>query len=217
MSPSSRRCEDAVVLTAVATFTLAATLIVLLPGPDTLVVMRNLIQGGRATAALTVAGVLSGLTVWVVAASLGLSALLQASRDGYTALRILGAIYLIWLGLQSWRSRTMAQPTTIARAPRRIVGTGYGAGLITDLLNPKVGVFFVTFLPGFVPHGHAIGSTSLIFGCIFVVETAAYFAVLLTLAGRVTGWITRPDIRRRMDRATAVVLIGFGIRLAVEN
>jgi threonine/homoserine/homoserine lactone efflux protein len=212
------RCEDAVVLTAVATFTLAATLIVLLPGPDTLVVMRNLIRGGRGTAALTVAGVLSGLTVWVVAASLGLSALLQASRDGYTALRILGAIYLIWLGLQSWRSRTMAQPTaTTTRAPRRIVGTGYGAGLITDLLNPKVGVFFVTFLPGFVPHGHAIGSTSLIFGAIFVVETAAYFAVLLTLAGRVTRWMTRPDIRRRMDRATAVVLIGFGIRLAVEN
>jgi threonine/homoserine/homoserine lactone efflux protein len=205
------------VLTAVATFTLAATLIVLLPGPDTLVVMRNLIQGGRSTAALTVAGVLTGLTVWVVTASLGLSALLEASRDGYTALRIAGAIYLIWLGTQSWRSRTVTEPSAVVRPPRRIVGSGYGAGLITDLLNPKVGVFFVTFLPGFVPHGRAVGSTSLIFGSIFLVLTAMYFGVLLALAGRVTAWMTRPVIRRRLDRATSVVLIGFGIRLAVEN
>jgi threonine/homoserine/homoserine lactone efflux protein len=203
-------------VTAVATFTLAATLIVLLPGPDTLVVMRNLVQGGRGTATLTVAGVLTGLSVWVVTASLGLSGLLEASRTGYTVLRIIGAAYLMWIGVQSLRSRTIsaaADPVT----PRRIIGTGYGAGLVTDLLNPKVGVFFVSFLPGFVPDGHPIGSTSLIFGVIFVVLTGAYFAVLLVLAGRVTRWLARPVIRRRLDRATGAVLIGFGLRLAIEK
>ena len=77
-------------------------------------------------------------------------------------------------------------------------------------------MFFVTFLPGFIPRGHDVGLTSLLFGAIFVVETAAYFAVLL-LAGRVTVWLDRPTIRRRLDRATGVVLIAFGLRFAVES
>jgi threonine/homoserine/homoserine lactone efflux protein len=227
---------------AVLTFTLAATLIVLLPGPDTLVVVRNLIRGGRRTAALTVAGVLSGLSVWVLAAALGLSALLRASHDGYLALRIVGAVYLSWLGIQSLRNRTPARDlgaeaddlsagvgstgtdratagglSSTARRPRRLIGAGYGAGLATDLLNPKVGVFFVTFLPGFVPHGHAVGTTSLLFGAIFVIETALYFAILLLLASRITRWMHNARIRRRLDRATGVVLIGFGVRLIAER
>jgi threonine/homoserine/homoserine lactone efflux protein len=209
------------VFAAVAAFTLAAALIVLLPGPDTLVVLRNLVRDGRRTAALTVVGVLSGLSVWVVTAALGLSAVLRASHDAYTAVRMLGAAYLLWLGVQSLRSRTAptdAGPAATAPPPRPrgLLGTGYGAGLATDLLNPKVGVFFMSFLPGFVPHGHDVGRTSLVFGSIFVVETAIYFALLLALAGRITGWLTNPGIRRRLDRATGVVLVGFGLRLATE-
>ena len=203
-------------ITAVLTFTLAATLIVLLPGPDTLVVLRNLVRGGRRTAARTVIGVLCGLVVWVVAASLGLAALLRTSETAYTGLRWAGAVYLLWLGVASLRSRSLA-PAVDGPGPGRRIGTGFTAGLATDLLNPKVGVFFVTFLPGFIPRGHSVGLTSLAFGAIFVVETAAYFALLLLLAGRVTRWLDQPVIRRRLDRATGGVLIGFGIRLAVEN
>jgi RhtB (resistance to homoserine/threonine) family protein len=205
-------------LTALVTFTLAATLIVLLPGPDTLVVVRNLIRGGRRTAVLTVLGVLSGLAIWVVTAALGLAALLRASRDGYTALRLVGAVYLIWLGVNSFRSRAAAHADELAAtSPRKLLGVGYRAGLATDLLNPKVGVFFVTFLPGFVPRGHPVGSTSLVFGAIFVIETAAYFALLLMLASRITRWMSQPATRRRLDRATGLVLIGFGVRLAAEG
>ena len=213
-------------VTALVTFACAAALIVLLPGPDTLVVVRNLIRGGRRSAALTVIGVLSGLTVWVVAAALGLAALLRASHDGYTALRLVGAVYLIWLGVNSLRIRYRRSnlgpggtdsPVQIPDPPRRIVGTGYRAGLATDLLNPKVGVFFVSFLPGFVPAGHAVGPTSLVFGAIFVVETAMYFALLLALAARVTKWMSEPRVRRRLDRATGLVLIGFGLRIAAER
>jgi RhtB (resistance to homoserine/threonine) family protein len=204
--------------TALVTFTLAATLIVLLPGPDTLVVVRNLIRGGRRTATLTVLGVLSGLAIWVVTAALGLAALLRASRDGYTTLRLVGAVYLIWLGVNSFRTRATAHAAEIAAAtPPKLLGVGYRAGLATDLLNPKVGVFFVTFLPGFVPRGHPVGSTSLLFGAIFVIETAAYFALLLMLASRITRWMSQPAIRRRLDRATGLVLIGFGVRLAAER
>jgi threonine/homoserine/homoserine lactone efflux protein len=217
--------HDSTMLTALVTFAFAAGLIVLLPGPDTLVVVRNLIRGGRRSAALTVIGVLSGLAVWVTAAALGLAALLRASRDGYTTLRVVGAIYLIWLGVNSLRTRAAARGAATSKGnelqlpepPRRLVGTGYRAGLATDLLNPKVGVFFVSFLPGFVPAGHAVGSTSLIFGAIFVVETAMYFALLLALAARVTKWMSEPRVRRRLDRVTGLVLIGFGLRIASER
>lgn len=206
-------------LAASVTFALAAALIVLLPGPDTLVVLRNLIRSGRRTAARTVVGVLSGLTVWVATAAFGLAALLHASEDAYTALRIVGAGYLLWLGIQTLRTRRTPELLTIdaARPRRRWLGSGYSAGLATDLLNPKVGVFFVTFLPGFVPSGVPVGRASLAFGGIFVVETALYFALLLFLAGRITGWMRDAKIRRRLDWATGTVLIGFGVRLAVEQ
>jgi threonine/homoserine/homoserine lactone efflux protein len=186
-------------------------LIILLPGPDTLVVVRNLVRGGRRTGLRAVLGVLSGLTVWVVTAALGLSAVLRASHDAYLGLRIGGAIYLIYIGVRSLWTRG---ETAVSR--RRLVGTGYTAGLLTDLLNPKVGVFFVTFLPGFVPHGYSVGWTSLLFGVIFVVLTAIYFGILLIASEPVMRWMATAQIRRRMDRGTAVVLIGFGVRLALE-
>src|SRR5579863_3569938 len=197
-------------LVSLATFLVAATLIILLPGPDTLVVIRNLVRGGRRVAARTVLGVLSGLTVWVITATLGLSAVLGASHDAYLGLRIVGAAYLTYLGIRSLRSRGETPASS-----RRLLGSGYTAGVLTDLLNPKVGVFFVTFLPGFVPHGYPVGWTSLLFGAIFVVLTAAYFGALLMASGPVTRWIATARIRRRMDRCTGVVLIGFGLRLAL--
>jgi threonine/homoserine/homoserine lactone efflux protein len=206
-------------LTALLSFGVAATLLVLLPGPDTLVVLRTLLRDGRRRAALCVGGVLSGLMIWVAAAALGLSALLRASHDGYLALRIAGAVYLVWLGVQSFRTRSAGRQQAAADPGKRrsVLGTGFGAGLATDLLNPKVGVFFVTFLPGFIPHGQPVGPTSLLLGAVFVVETAAYFAVLLLLAGKVTSWMNDPRIRRRLDRATGTVLVAFGVRLAVES
>ena len=198
-------------LASLATFAVAATLVVLLPGPDTLVVVRNLVKGGRRVALRTVLGVLSGLTVWVVTAVLGVSAVLRASHDAYVGLRVVGAAYLVYLGVRSLRSRDGE-----GAASRRLLSTGYTAGLLTDLLNPKVGVFFVTFLPGFVPHGYSLAWTSLVFGAIFVFLTGAYFAILLTASRPVTRWMANSRVRRRMDRCTGLVLIGFGLRLALE-
>ncbi len=202
-------------LLSLGAFTLAAVLIVLLPGPDTLVVLRNLLRGGRGTAVRTVFGVLSGLSVWVITAALGLSAVLRASNDAYLALRVAGAVYLLWLGISSLRSRGQAAPERPARR-RSLVGQGYSAGLATDLLNPKVGVFFVTFLPGFVPAGYSVGWMSVLLGAIFVALTGLYFAVFVLASARITHWMSTSHIRRRMDRLTGLVLIGFGVKLATE-
>ena len=207
-------------LLSLGAFAVAATLIVLLPGPDTLVVLRNLVRSGRSGAVRTVLGVLTGLTVWVVTAALGLSAVLRASHQAYLALRIAGALYLLWLGIQSLRARNAALDGldgTNAPSRRSLVGTGYPAGLATNLLNPKVGVFFVTFLPGFVPAGFSVGWVSLLLGAIFVVLTVGYFALLIAASGPITRLLSTGRIRRRIERATGLVLIGFGLRLGLES
>ncbi len=192
----------------------AATLIVLLPGPDTLVVVRSILRGGRRQGTLTALGNLTGLTVWVAAAALGIAALLHASQIGYDVLRGVGACYLIYLGITAFLSRGATQEQPQGRAG--VLGTGYRAGVLTNLLNPKVGVFFVTFLPGFIPHGSSAGLMTAVFGAIFVALTALYWVLLLAVSGKVTSWMNEPRIRRRLDVATSAVLIGFGIRLATE-
>ncbi|MGF7235853.1 MAG: LysE family translocator [Frankia sp.] len=229
------------VITAVVTFALASALIVVLPGPDTMVVMRGILLRGRRGAVRTVAGVLTGLVVWVTAAVIGLSALLRASHAGYTALRLVGAVYLVTLGVRALLSRYLpdmsdpqARPVDGPGGPEGpkepeepaassgsarggVLGTGYFAGLTTDLLNPKVGVFFVTFLPGFVPHGAPVGPTSALLGAIFLIETLAYFAILLLLVDRIASLMSSPTARRRLDRMTGVILVTFGLRLATEG
>jgi threonine/homoserine/homoserine lactone efflux protein len=150
-----------------------------------------------------------------------LSAVLRASHTGYDVLRIVGAAYLLWIGIQSLRSRTsLTGGVADTSEPRRygpLLGSGYASGLLTDLLNPKVGVFFISFLPGFVPHGQSVGRFTLLLGAIFVLETALYFVMLLGVADRVVAWVNDVRTRRRLDRAAGLVFIGFGLRLATER
>lgn len=213
-------------LIAVLGFLGASSLIILLPGPDTLVVLRSLLRCGQREARRTVLGVLTGLTVWAAGAVIGLSALLRASHDGYTALRIVGGVYLCVLGVQSFRSRgasaeldvvNVTSEDSIQKRRRGIIGTGYLAGVTTDLLNPKVGVFFVTFLPAFLPHGAPVALTTAVFGATFVVETGIYLILLLVFADRLMASMRRPRVRQVMDRGTGAVLLGFGLRLAIES
>jgi threonine/homoserine/homoserine lactone efflux protein len=205
--------------TALLGFAAASVLIVLLPGPDTLVVVRNLLRGGRRRAAMTVLGVLSGLVMWVTAASLGLAAVLRASHTGYDVLRYVGGAYLVFVGIQSLRARAALTGGEVHEVRRfgPLLGSGFFSGLATDLLNPKVGVFFVTFLPAFVPRGADVGTTTLVLGAVFVAETLLYFIALIGVADRVVSWMTDARTRRRLDRGAGLVFIGFGLRLATEN
>jgi len=200
---------------ALLTFLAAATLVIVAPGPDTLLVTRNVFRRGRRGGLVTGAGTITGLALWSVAAALGLSALLAASEVGYNVVRVAGGLYLIWLGVQSLRSHgaVAAAPT---EAPAMPMHRAYLSGLLSNLLNPKIGVFFVTFLPGFVPIGAPIGTTAALLGAVFVLETALWLVVLVWLVGRGTGWLSRRGVRRRLDRITGVVLIGFGIRVAAD-
>lgn len=210
-------------LKALITFALASTLVTLLPGPDFMLVLRNAFRGGRRIGWCTAAGTTTGLALWAVAASLGLSSLVAASRVGYDALRLIGAAYLIWLGVTTLRSR---QPTVIdgtedqrpPEPPARPAGAlrAYLNGVISDLCNPKVGVFFVAFLPAFIPPHGSVSEFSLLFGLWNAVEVGAYFAVVVWLVSRGTTWLHHRRFRRRLEQVTGAVLIGFGIRLATE-
>ena len=204
-------------LAAIGPFALAAAVIVLLPGPDTLVIVRNIVRGGRRLGVATVLGIQTGLVIWITAAICSLAALLRASEVAYTALRIVGAVYLVWLGVQSWRTRggSFDVVATPARTGRR--HSGYLAGLLSNLFNPKVGVFFVTFLPAFVPAGAAVTPTLLLFGVVFVALNLAYQLPLVLLATKVTDLFSRERVRRRLDIVAGTVLIGFGLRLATES
>src|SRR5215471_13469413 len=143
-------------MSAVVTFVPAAALLVIAPGPDSLLVLRNSARGGRRAGLATAAGTVTGLLVWAAAAALGLAALLRASQIGYLVVRWAGAAYLVFLGSQLiWRSRRsrgaeeQPGPVRAAASRRRLAGFLTGAG--TNLLNPKVGIFFISFLPVFIP------------------------------------------------------------------
>jgi threonine/homoserine/homoserine lactone efflux protein len=200
---------------ALLTFLAAAALIIVAPGPDTLLVTRNVFRRGRRGGLVTGAGTITGLALWSVAAALGLSALLAASEVGYNVVRVAGGLYLIWLGAASLRSHG-AVPAAPREAPAMPMHRAYLSGVLSNLLNPKIGVFFVTFLPGFVPIGAPVGTTAALLGAVFVLETALWLVVLVWLVGRGTGWLSRQGVRRRLDRVTGVVLIGFGIRVAAD-
>lgn len=199
-------------VTSLLTFAGAGALVVLIPGPDTLVMLRSVVVHGRRTATLTALGILTGLSIWATAAAIGLTAVLRASDDGYLALRIAGAAYLLYAGGQALRKRTAAVSPQLS-----LVGKGFRAGLTTDLLNPKVGVFFITFLPAFIPRGAPAAAATLGMGAVFVAETAIYFGIMVLFVERLTRWLRSERFRRRLNRATGMVLIGFGIRLAVEG
>jgi threonine/homoserine/homoserine lactone efflux protein len=203
------------VLVALGSFTLAAGLLVLLPGPDTMVIVRSIVRGGRRRGLATVLGIQTGLLLWITAAVLGLAALLRASEVAYTVLRVVGAVYLVWLGVQSLRARGMRpdeRPT--GRSP--LGGTGYWAGLLSNVLNPKVGVFFVTFLPQFIPHHAPVTAYTLLLGALYIAGTAAWFALLVRLAARLGQWLRRPATQRWMQRVTGVALLGFAVGMVTE-
>lgn len=209
-------------LHAVWTFVPSAALLVLAPGPDTLLVLRNSARGGRQAGLVTAAGTVTGLLVWAVAAALGLAALVRASEIGYTIVRYCGAAYLIFLGSQLlWRSgRAHAgekEASPGAQPAHRQKATDYLTGVGTNLFNPKIGVFFISFLPVFIPRGAPVAPASLLLGGIFLAEGIMWLIAIVLLGGRLSAIVSRPSIRRRTERLTGLVMVGFGVRLATAQ
>ncbi|MGH2858789.1 MAG: LysE family translocator [Solirubrobacteraceae bacterium] len=199
-----------------------AAIIIVVPGPDTAVVTKNVLLHGRRTALATSLGVACGIAVWTIAAAVGVASLLRASEVAFTTLKIAGALYLAWLGLQALRaSRRIpdsgAQPTPATGRHEFTLRGGFRQGLLSDLANPKIGVFFTGLLPQFVDPGQRVLVPFLGLGAVFVAMTVAWLTLYCLVTARAAGALQRPRIRAWMDRITGVVLIAIGLRLATER
>jgi threonine/homoserine/homoserine lactone efflux protein len=193
--------------------------LVLLPGPDTAVVTKNALVHGRDAALGSAVGTNVGVSIWTLATALGVAAVLRSSATVYDALKLLGALYLVWIGIRTLRdSRRGRADGTQAGGARTMDGRGgFRQGLITDLANPKVGIFFTSLLPQFVsPHGSAL-LQMLILGGIYTAFSLAWMSAYALAAVRLAHLLSRPRVKAMIDRCSGLVLVGVGIRLAIEH
>ncbi|WP_433247228.1 LysE family translocator [Streptosporangium sp. CA-135522] len=200
------------------TFAVTALVMIMIPGPDQALITRNALAFGRTAGLLTMFGGLLGLTVHATAAAVGLSALLLTSATAFTTLKIVGVVYLLWLGIQALLSsrRTAAAPQVVLqerRSPLQHIRNGF----LSNTLNPKVALFFVTFLPQFLPaHGNPLHQAMLL-SAIFAGLYLVWFSFYNVLVDRIGALLRTPRIRARVERATGLLLVGFAIRLAVQQ
>ena len=220
-------------LAHVLAFAGAALLLAMAPGPATATLLRQTIRHGRRRGAATVAGIESGVLFWAVAASAGLSALLAASGIAYDVIRVVGAIVLISLGAQAlFRSRREQENTQLREQQTTqldgavtptpsMAGHGgwsaYRAGLVTNLANPKAGVFAISFLPQFIPHGYPVLPTGLLLAAVWVVCDGAWYLTLTVIVHGARRMFSRGVVRQRLEALSGVALVGFGVRLALES
>ena len=197
-------------------FLAAATLLTVTPGVDTAMVLRSAASEGPRAGVLAGVGISVGMMLWALAVSLGLGALLQASQLAYTVLKWAGAAYLVWVGL-----KLLVKPrSSFAADDGRPAASGRAAfarGLLTNLLNPKIGVFYVTFLPQFIPHGANVGAYAFFLAAVHVALTAIWFAMLILATVPLGALLRRAAFVRNLDRLTGSIFIAFGVRLAVSK
>lgn len=205
---------------ATLAFTLAALLMTLTPGLDTALVLRTAAVEGPKRGMQAGAGICIGVLAWGVMAAVGLGAVLAVSQFAYETLRIIGAAWLIWMGISMIRgARTggaALDATATAAAPRARGQGWFMRGLLTNLLNPKVGVFYVTFLPQFIPAGGDVLTWSLAFAGIHAVEGLLWFLAITLATRRLASVLRRGAVVAWLDRVTGGVLVLFGLKLAVD-
>lgn len=194
--------------------------IALLPGPDTAVVTKNALIHGRGAALGSAIGVNVGLSVWTVATALGVASLLKASGTVYTTLKLLGALYLIWIGARAlWDSRRAAGGSPRVARPARTIDRrgGFNQGVISNLANPKVAIFFTSLLPQFVSPGGSALAQMLLLGAAFIAINVAWMCGYALAAVRMSDVLSRARVKAAIDRISGIVLIGVGIRLATQR
>lgn len=197
-------------------------LVIATPGPDTALTIRNTLLGGRRGGVFTALSVASGQAIWALATSVGIVALLVASEPLFVAVKLAGASYLIILGVQALFQalRPSAGATATARsvAPRRLAPSlAFRQGVISDLGNPKMAVFFTSLLPQFVPDSGATVSSLAELGLVFCALTFIWLALYAGAVARAGDVLRRRRIRRAIEGVTGAVLVALGLRIAAEH
>jgi threonine/homoserine/homoserine lactone efflux protein len=206
-------------------FLSGSILVTIVPGADMALITRQVFVGGTALAQRTIFGNLTGLVVHATALAVGLSALLVASAEAYTVVKLAGAAYLVYLGVQALRSARRASEgdgaagATGVQLPSRVpsMRTAYLQGLISTVLNPKPALLFLTFLPQFVDESRAVLPQIAFLAAVHIVVGLIWLTIYAHLVHRAHRTLTRADVRRWLEGATGVVLIALGLRVAFER
>ncbi len=207
-----------VALTALLAFTAAAALLTITPGPDNALVLRTAAAEGPRPALGAALGISLGCLAWALLTALGLSALLAASELAYTVLKWIGAAYLFWLGAKLILAPRKSFDTGEAsRGQARTAAAWLVRGLLTNLLNPKVGVFYVSFLPQFIPHGAPVAAWTTALGVVHAGVGLAWFLCMIAATRPIAAVLKRAAVIRWLDRLTGGVFLAFGLRLALER
>jgi RhtB (resistance to homoserine/threonine) family protein len=199
----------------VLAFAGVVAVIVVLPGPDMALVLQNGLARGRRAAVETALGINAGLLVWAVAATLGIAALLHASAPAFTALKLAGAAYLVWLGARALRDAWRGAGEAAAYAPRK--SSPFRQGLLSNLLNPKIALVFTTLIPQFVDPERSGLAQTLVLAAIFIAMGLAWLTSYALLVARIGALLRRSVVRRILHALTGAVLTALGVRLALER
>lgn len=203
-----------------ALFLTGSLLVTVIPGADMALVTRQVLMRGRRTAQATIFGNLSGLVVHALALAVGLSALLVASATAYTTVKLAGAAYLVYLGVQSIRHARAGSGRAQAgedasEGGRR--GGAYLQGLISTVLNPKPALFFLSFLPQFIDRHDAVAPQVALLAAVHIVVGFVWLTFYAWFVSRMHAVMTRPRVKVVLERVTGAVLIGLGVRVAAER
>jgi threonine/homoserine/homoserine lactone efflux protein len=190
-----------------------AVLVSLTPGPATALVVRSAALHGRREALLVTFGNSTGIFMWAIASVLGISALVAASETAFWVLKIIGAVVLLWLGIQALRGTNSSEDAP----PERTARTSFGSGLMTSFANPKLAVFFIALFPQFVPDGASVLPTTLEMATLLIAIDLIYFSLLAFVVARAHHAVVSSKLARRIERLTGAVMIGLGVRVALER
>jgi threonine/homoserine/homoserine lactone efflux protein len=199
-------------MAALLAFVLVAAVVIVTPGQDTALTVRNTLAAGRRAGLRTATGVVAGQAVWALAASVGLAALLVASEPAFVALKLAGAAYLVYLGARALIA-AVRRRTDPADAIAGQGGHELRQGLLSNLGNPKMAVFFTGLLPQF---GHSFAGLAAL-GAVFCTMTFVWLGLYATVVARVGDVLRRRPVRRMLDAVTGAALIAFGLRLATSG
>lgn len=206
---------------AIAGFALVAFLITIVPGPDVAFTLRWAIREGRGHAFAGVFGIACGCLLWAFAGAFGLVALLNASRTAYEVLRYAGAAYLLYLGARTlWRARRglgeTGQPEDDG-TPAASRWTAFGSGLLNNVLNPKIGAFYLAVLPQFIGNAASPLLAALLLALVHAIVSTGWLSAISWAADRARRILREPVVRKRMEQITGIALVAFGIRVATES
>jgi threonine/homoserine/homoserine lactone efflux protein len=205
-------------VSGLSAFLVVAALVIVTPGQATALTIRNALAGGRRAGVATALGVSAGQAVWAFAASAGLAALVVASEPVFRTLQLVGAAYLVYLGGHALVRAARREPAPVLRrAPRLRGAAAFRQGVLSNLANPKMAVFFTSLLPPFAAFGGEASFVPMLgLGVLFCAMTLAWLSAYALAVDRASRVLRRSRIRRALDAVTGVVLVSLGLRVASE-